>query len=332
MIKKIRLVLLFLLFLQNAKAQIQIGSAEIPVMNNPGKLSKEDIEAFKKTTTVFSIQSADSAYIGDFENAIKKVWTITPFVVVTADKLRTYSKLGKYSFATFDGYATQRRNANTGMSTSTNTHISYDIWIPRIKNGEVKGQDLFARIALHCDFNTYAASNNLFSTFGNKKANEKFMKFMYNEAVFYNWSPGILMGNLHVVNQALLEGKTRGIFKFIKNKESLLLLAKDTLFVPNYVNIHFNMFNGNEKMDEEKESNSSKNNYPFVVQYLETKELSDKILNSSKKFYYLVYVKSSTDKFVSVYTSDGNEIYSDYTEISYNFKSKDLKAIAKMID
>ena len=331
MIQKIYIALLLVLLMHKATAQIQIGSAETPVMNNAGKLSKQDIEAFKKTTTVFSIQSADSAYIGDFENAIKKVWTITPFVVVTADKLRTYSKLGKYSFATFDGYATRRQNQH-GIITSTNTHFSYNIWIPNIKTGEVKGQDLFARIALHCDFNTYAASNNLFSTFGNRKANEKFMKFMYNEAVFYNWSPGILMGNLHVVNQALLEGKTRGIFTFIKNKESLLPLAKDTLFVPNYVNIHFNMFNGNEKMDEEKENNSSKNNYPFVVQYLETKELSDKILNSAKKFFYLVYVKSSTDKFVSVYTSDGNEIYSDYSPSSYNFKSKDLKAIAKIIE
>lgn len=329
MIQKIYLALLLVLLMHKASAQIQIGSAETPVMNNAGKLSKEDIDAFKKTTTVFSIQSADSAYIVDFENAIKKVWTITPFVVVTADKIRTYSKLGKYSFATFDGYGTQRQSSTM---TSTNTHISYDIWIPRIKNGELKGQDLFARIALHCDFNTYAESNNLFTTFGKRKANDKFMKFMYNEAVFYNWSPGILMGNLHVVNQALSEGKTRGIFSPIKNKEALLPLVKDTLFVPNYVNIHFNMFNGNEKMDEEKESNSSKNNYPFVVQYLETKELSDKILNSSKKFYYLVYVKSSTDKFVSVYTSDGIEIYSDYTPISYNFKSKDLKAIAKMID
>lgn len=331
MFKKLLLPFLFSLSICTATAQIQIGSAESPVMNNAGKLSKEDIDAFKKTTTIFSIQSADSAHIVDFENAIKKVWTITPFVVVTADKVRTYSKLGKYSFATFDGYATRRQNQH-GIITSTNTHFSYNIWIPNIKNGEVKGQDLFARIALHCDFNTYAASNNLFSTFGNRKANEKFMKFMYNEAVFYNWSPGILMGNLHVVNQALLEGKTRGIFTFIKNKESLLPLAKDTLFVTNYVNIHFNMFNGNEKMDDEKESASSKNNYPFVVQFLETKELSDKILNSSKKFYYLVYVKSSTDKFVSVYTSDGNEIYSDYTEISYNFKSKDLKAIAKIIE
>lgn len=329
MFKKLLLPFLFSLSIGTATAQIQIGSAESPVMNNAGKLSKEDIDAFKKTTTIFSIQSADSAHIVDFENAIKKVWTITPFVVVTADKVRTYSKLGKYSFATFDGYGTQRQSSTM---TSTNTHISYDIWIPRIKNGELKGQDLFARIALHCDFNTYAESNNLFSTFGKRKANDQFMKFMYNEAVFYNWSPGILMGNLHVVNQALLEGKTRGIFTFIKNKESLLPLAKDTLFVPNYVNIHFNMFNGNEKMDDEKESASSKNNYPFVVQFLETKELSDKILNSSKKFYYLVYVKSSTDKFVSVYTSDGNEIYSDYTEISYNFKSKDLKAIAKIIE
>lgn len=330
MIQKIYLALLLVLLMHKASAQIQIGSAETPVMNNAGKLSKEDIDAFKKTTTVFTIQSADSAHIVDFENAIKKVWTITPFVVVTADKIRTYSKLGKYSFATFDGYATQRQDQH-GMSTSTNAHLSYDIWIPRIRNGEVKGQDLFARIALHCDFSTYFNANHLFSTFG-KKSNDNFIRFMYNESVFYNWSPGILMGNLKVVNQALLEGKTRGIFTFIKNKESLLRLAKDTLFVPNYVNIHFNMFNGNEKMDEEKESNSSKNNYPFVVQYLETKELSDKILNSSKKFYYLVYVKSSTDKFVSVYTSDGNEIYSDYTPISYNFKSKDLKAIAKMID
>ncbi|MBK8966627.1 MAG: hypothetical protein IPM36_08060 [Lewinellaceae bacterium] len=54
-------------------------------------------------------------------------------------------------------------------------------------------------------------------------------------------------------------------------------------------------------------------------------ELNRKIIEETEPFYYLVYIKSSTDKYVSVYNSQtGDLVYTTYTGISYNLKDKDL--------
>jgi len=60
--------------------------------------------------------------------------------------------------------------------------------------------------------------------------------------------------------------------------------------------------------------------------------LNSKILSEKNAFYYVQYVKSSTDKFVSVINSSTGEIvYSVYTPVSYNIKSDDLEDLQKKI-
>jgi hypothetical protein len=55
-------------------------------------------------------------------------------------------------------------------------------------------------------------------------------------------------------------------------------------------------------------------------------------VNSTQPIKYLVYTRSSTDKFINVFESNGKLLYARYVKISYNFKNKDLSKLAKTID
>lgn len=54
------------------------------------------------------------------------------------------------------------------------------------------------------------------------------------------------------------------------------------------------------------------------------------ILKSDKPIYYLVYVRSSTDKYITVFNSQtGNMLYSQYTAASSNIKPNDIHRLAR---
>jgi hypothetical protein len=90
------------------------------------------------------------------------------------------------------------------------------------------------------------------------------------------------------------------------------------------------MFTGDESKQHKEEDLFE--DYKLKYQLVSTKKLNDNIVNDPSGFYYLLYVKSSTDKFVSVINSrTGEIIYSDYTPVKYNLKPGDLKDLYKKI-
>jgi hypothetical protein len=126
------------------------------------------------------------------------------------------------------------------------------------------------------------------------------------------------------------QSEKRHLYKSILNETELKNLKDEVLYVPDYVLINFNKFTGDEtKKHDEKDIFK---NYKFEYKLMSTDELNEKIMNDTTSFYYLIYIKSSADKFVSVINSlTGEIIYSNYTYRSYNIKSKDLKKLRKKI-
>jgi hypothetical protein len=116
----------------------------------------------------------------------------------------------------------------------------------------------------------------------------------------------------------------------IYNEQELNKLKTSTLYVPDYVLVKFNMFTGDESKQHKEEDLFE--DYKLKYQVLSTKKLNDNILSDPAGFYYLLYVKSSTDKFVSVVNSKTGEIiYSEYTGVKYNLKPGDLKDLYQKI-
>ncbi len=323
--KRISLIVILLLGF-NADAQINVGSNAISSMNKAGKLSEDDINELKQTTTLFTLQYKDYDRITEFEKAISEVWKITKFKIIKPDELGQYEGKDGYSYFTFGGFyrVTTHSMANASPH-PTSQHLSYDLWTPDInKKGKMKGNNYYSRILLSPDAKVFSAA---VESYG-RHFSDKMVTFLYNEAVFYNWSPGLLKGYLKTVNDLLAEQETRGPFTSDEDEQGLMKLRRDTLYVPDYVNISYSGLTGTEQVPDEDEKETP-TGYPFKIKYVTTAQLNEMIMNPAKPFYYLVYVRSSTDKFVNVYKSDKGMVYARYKAMSYNFKSKDLGYIAK---
>jgi hypothetical protein len=160
----------------------------------------------------------------------------------------------------------------------------------------------------------------------------KMLSFMYNDAEIYSWGPGFLKGYLKTVNDHLLKKDERGPYSEETDKTGLASLKHDTLYVPDYVNIRFNMLTGAEKKDESKAFSDFKKKYPYPLKIVTAEALNQLILNSGHPVKYLVYIKSSTDKYLDVFDGgSGKLLLARYVKVSYNFSDRDLKRVAKEV-
>lgn len=314
------LYLLLSVFLGNA--QLQVGSSEMSAMNHAGKLSPKDFTRLKATTTLFVLQESDFEHLDDFEQAIKRVWTVTPFKIIHYNEIGKYAINPSCSIFSFDAFVVFRNN-------STNTHISYCLWMGSENKRGKFSQDQFARIMVHPDWATTEESMRLTMK---EKSQSRFNDYLYQKANFSNWGAGFLTGYLGVINNLIKAEELQGVYTEANKKEELRALKSDTLYIPDYVNIHFNKFNGKETLNEDKDEESFSASYKSPIKILSTSELNRLILENSRPISYLVYTRSSTDKFVSIYSTANGLVYSNYTPMSYNFKGKDLRGIAKFVE
>jgi len=314
------------------RAQIQVGSKEIPVGNSSGSLDKEDMETFKKTTTIFTLRVDDVPRKADFEKAISSVWKITPFKVVAPNEISQYTGKKNYSVFYFGGFVIQRTSSTMQV---TNTHLAYELRLPQFKkNGDYKDDILLARFLLMPDAATLRMTMTPINTFGRRKQAASITNHLYTKATFSNWGPGFVKGYLKTINDLLTERDTRGPFSETTNREAMAKMATDTLYLPSYLSNSFNAMTGKEKDNAEgtEQDDNVTDAYPYPVKYVSFEVLDDMILNRNTPFYYLLYTRSSTDKYVTVFEGlSGAMLYANYTAMSYNFKNKDLRKVAKAV-
>lgn len=284
------------------------------------------MDKFKKSTTYFILQEKDYKNVAAFQTAIAKVWTVTPFKIIHPSEMDALDK-NTSSFFFFGGFT----NIRQGNSTRTvNTHLSYDLFMLRENKKKKIVQELFGKFLLHLDGEGYRYVTR-YSSGTNKQFSEKIIPYLYNEAAMQNWNPLMISGYLKVINDGLTTGKLRSVFEEYTNKEALKELQTQTLYIPDYVNNKFNMFTGAEA-DKEVDVTDVKTAYPFPYTYIALNELENMAQQSENGLYYLSYIKSSTDKYVSVFQSKtGALLYTTYVPVSYNFKLKDLKRVSSKV-
>lgn len=300
MLKKIAL---FLAFLCSVTAMAQWKPSV------PGtKTSKEILDQLKATTTVFFYSKLQESQIDSIKQAVAEGWKVTPLIFDDISNSDKYTSDPKYSYFIITKYTTETRS---GSGSYSNTHyfLNLRLFKEKTKKGNITSIGL-CRIELYPNYNTL---------FGVNKAEN-----MYNKGAFFNWSPILLKAQLEVVSENLENSFEPDHYGEFKEKDLANILANDTLYVPASMLMSFNPLTANEK---EKEDNVFKD-YAYKYRICTDSELFDVFQTSRKGRFLFEYVKSSTDKFITVYDLQQKRvIYRNYSALSYNLKSKDIKRI-----
>ncbi|PSG88260.1 hypothetical protein [Aurantibacter aestuarii] len=303
-----------------AKSQIAIS--------NTSELAK-----IKGGTTYIAMKDPSTEKAKKFIEVFKNNWTISKFEFIKYSEIEDYLSPNS-SFLTIGGYETnvqfiklyQNGRSKNGINYS-NTHLYLELWTcadnyfenkKDKKSFENKDKIQVARIELFTDFETLADPDKIFQSDYD------------GDGHIRNWRPGILKNYLQSLMNYLNKSKNRTLFSETINEKEIKNLKNEILYVPEYVLMKFNKFTG----DETKKHNEKSifKDYKFKYQLLSKDELSEKILVDNTPFYYLIYIKSSTDKYINVINSTTGEIiYSKYSPVSYNIKSKDLKKLQKQV-
>ncbi|MCZ4224947.1 hypothetical protein [Pedobacter rhodius] len=298
-----------------------LAHAQVSYFGNEASNS-EKLRVLKTTTTLFTLQYKDYAEQEKFKEAIKKTWTITPYKIIKPEELARYDTLSNYSFFYFDAYPEK-------ADTITNANVVYTLKLvtPSDKPKQ-KEESVFATITLFPDVYTELTVKKTIDKPGSRKSLKRDMlNMLYNNSRFVNWSPGFLAGYLKQINDGLLLAQNREIDYQFYNKVRLPALAKETLYVPEYVREIFS-----SQSAKFPRNNSIQEPYNYKLKFLPFKELDSLILTDDVNIKYLIYTQRSNDKIISVYDSkDDKIIYQKFYFQSPVFEMNDLIDIKRTI-
>lgn len=293
----------------------------------------EEIEKIKNGTTYIAMKDPNSEKVKEYKAAFEKYWTFSKIEFIKYSEIQ--QKVSpNCSFFTIGGYETKTKfirlyedgSRQNGINYS-NTHLYLELWtvkdkvFKRKKEKELDNDDkvLIGRIELFTDFKALSNPDLLYQ------------QDYDGDGHIRNWGPGILKNYIQTLMIFLNKNEKRSVYSDIRNPSEIKKLKNQTLLVPDYIFIKFNSFTGDEsKRLTEKEVFK---NYKFKYKVMSMDELNKDILSDKSPFYYFVYVKSSTDKYITVINSaTGEIIYSKYSSISYNVKSGDLEDLSDEIE
>jgi hypothetical protein len=289
------------------------------------------VSRIKSGTTYVAMKDPDSEKVKDYIDVFKNTWTASKIEFIKYTDIEKYIS-PESSFLTMGGYETTTQFTklyNTGSEKHginyANTHLYLELWTCKEsyftsnkKNKVFKDNDKIqvARIELYTDFKTLANPDFLFQSDYDGNGHIR------------NWGPGILKNYIQLLMTYLDRNKNQMLYSETYNAKEMKKLKNEVLYIPDYILIKFNNYTGDETQKHDVKDLFKGFNLKYKL--LSIDELNQKILTDKTGFYYLIYIKSSTDKFVSIMNSlTGEFIYSTYSPISYNIKSKDFERIQK---
>lgn len=296
-----------------AYSQLKVYPVEKKELNSKD-LSEEAIQRLRDSQTMFFYRSTDDLI--ELRNALEDVWTISDLFLFPYSEMGKVNLKGK-SYFVIEGF----RRVTSQYTTVDNTFLYLHLYM---NFEDKKGREFrqsFARLELFPSFETISEVW--------KKEEEEVIDYLYTDAEIRNWNPGFLRNYLRNINNLLDEGGERGLYKGEDKIPEISQLANKTLYIPDYTLLKMNKFNGSETDLQEQVKLMKK--YPYPYEFKAAAEISDMILEG-EDFYYLVYTKSSTEKYFTIYHSTNGEIvFNKYKPMSYNLKTSDFKDIAKSI-
>jgi hypothetical protein len=315
-IKTLCLLLIIFCFAGKALAQVAI-------------LQKDVLSKIQNGNTHIVVKSMDFPDAQLYLDVFKKYWTVTKGVdFITSDKLVGNMVEG-------DSYFKLEAIKETGYSGSNAIFVYLNLWQPSKKmlsdkKLKIGHEEALAHIQLsvNSDLARAVGVNVVSVSFSNKDLDYN----LDGNGQFYHWNPGLIKNYLQLLCATLKAGKKLDFHDDITDKAQIKNLATSTLYCPeDNINKMGTFVRAGKTVDVKDVFEDYKYNYKL----LSDKELSEKILADGEVFYYILFVRNSTNKLIAVVNSaTGEIIYSRYTvsmTIS-NLKSGDLKDLYKAIN
>ena len=302
-----RIFALYLAILCSLTTMAQYADIQAAIQSK--KFSNEMMDQLKATTTVFFYSKQQGSEIDSIKQAVTDGWKLTPLIFDDINRFEKYASNPKYSYFIIEGITKQ-------SNYTSNTH--YYINLRLFKEVNRKGNILTTGL---CRIELYPNTQTLNMNSGKT---DEVIGNLYSKGIFYNWSPILLKAQLEAVAANLEKSFKPGHYEEVKDKDLTSILSTDTLYVPQSVLMSFNAFSGKEK--EKHEELFGKYRYQYRI--CSESELFDLFQTSKKGRLLFEYVKSSTDKLITIYDLQQKKvIYRNYVPLSYNIKSKDIEDI-----
>jgi hypothetical protein len=293
-------------FFTEAQAQIQV-------------LEKDVLSKIKDGNTHVIVKSLTFPDAQLYADVFEKYWTVTKGVdVIEADKVVGNLVEG-------DSYFSLEAEKITGSNGGTAIFVYFNLWQPtkkmlKDKKFKIGHEDALAHIQVSIDLEAVKAIY-----FNSLDFN------LDGDGHLYHWNPGLLKNYLQQLCADLQTGKKIDFHDDVTDKVKLKELATRTLYCPDD---NFNKMGTFVKAGKTVDEKDVFEDYKFDYKSISDKDLSDKILNSTEPFYYLIFLRNSTSKLIEVVNSQtGEAIYSRYDKSMFiqNLKSGDLKDLYKAI-
>lgn len=285
------------------KSQITVGNMDFTTGGRIGGLNEKDYESFKKSTTYFVIPPFDTDKKSQYEEILKKTWTVTPIKIVTFKEAEAINNSTDKSFIKL-----------TGVKINDGLGVTYSFYYQISMFYENKKQELIEKSIAKIEFNVkYSAYNHLVS---NRYDLNALAKYMYSNNIYHNYDFGFIKNYLSSVNECLLNNKPKQYRMKEKDKAELSKVIGDTLFIPDYVCDH---------PDAKLENALSDAKFKYKV--ITAKELNNKLLTCKNTFYYLNYTRSGYYKLMNIVSStDGKFAFSFFDSIGLSVNNQVMNA------
>jgi hypothetical protein len=294
-------------------AQINIGN---PGAIKPTNFKNKDMEFYKTLTTYFVIREGDKDDQATIENILKQVWTFNKYEVIDFDRYKTMTENENAIFFGLRSYNSNieyTSNSDLFGKYAQTSSLKIQLWRNLKKEKpQLLNEDVLAYIDLGMHYGLTTELEKRISI-------DAFEYLCKTDTIVREWSWGYLKNYLQELNRNLVANKSRWRFESEVDKENISKLMTEVLYVSSDVK---SKYDSRAKEDPFADYKGKK------IEMISPEELSDKILNSDKPFYYMKVYKNSSDKIVTIINSaTGEYLYSDYSGMAYFFKDKDVKEL-----
>jgi hypothetical protein len=312
---------LFCLIACSLSAQINIGSSQMPIGSDPGKWRPGQLEALRRSTTLVFLRPSEASQVEAVQAKLNQIWTISKIEVHTSDRR-------KEAVDAHPGEALSFLELHSNVIGVDHVPYYYYAYIQLQMDGgtDKKGRsivDTYARVELHPSAHTL---------------NEGIIHYndgldLYAQAQLDNFTPGLLVNYAKYINDQLEKGASRNLYSTFKNEGAMGALRNSTLYVTDNVALEFGWVKKTEAPVADPKALFAK--YPYRYELISSADLDHKLMTETEPFYYMVYVRSSLEKYIAIYKSDtGEMIYADYDAKrlgSQNLEPNDMAKIAALI-